>query len=189
MKGFSKILLALVLVGIGLTIALWPREEKYLFVEVRIERFGVIVNGSPSKIMIDFPTYVVDDSTLHVYGSIELNDSTILLLGGLYSISGDMGGGVSTNVYPVVALPYMFEDVKILNLSGGGVVGIDYNGTVVALRPGGSWNYSYSCTEEFLECLFNVTVTITVENYGYLRVEGGGFSFGWRRCCEIRGRP
>lgn len=81
--------------ALGLTVAPWPHEEKYLFFEVRIDRYGVLVNGSSSKIMIDFPMYVVEDSTLRVMGSLELNSSVILLLEGLHSISGDMGGGSS----------------------------------------------------------------------------------------------
>ncbi|HDN01772.1 MAG TPA: hypothetical protein ENF42_02235 [Candidatus Bathyarchaeota archaeon] len=166
----------------------WPHEEKYLFFEVRIDRYGVLVNGSSSKIMIDFPMYVVEDSTLRVMGSLELNSSVILLLGGLHSISGDMGGGVSSNVYPVLSLPYIFEDVEILSVGDGGRVEVAYNGTFLTLKPGESWNYSYSVVEEFMDGFFNITVTIAVENYGYLSVIGGD-SLVHCRCCEIWERP
>jgi hypothetical protein len=145
-------------------------EERYPFIETQTYKNGTIINGTPGMLFIDAPTYILEDSTLTTTIGVELNSSTKAIYGDEYQISGDIGSGISGELYPVRDLPYNYGEIEILKIEGDNVT-LDCYGENVTLMPGSSWKGVTTRPEMIGERLFNVTTTVTVYNHGKVTVK------------------
>jgi hypothetical protein len=92
--------------------------QTYLFIETQKHKNGTIINGTPSSLFIDAPTYDLRNSTLRTVERIELNSSTKAIYGNKFQISGDIGSGISSRLYPIRYLPYNYGEINILKIEG-----------------------------------------------------------------------
>jgi len=139
--------------------------QTFLFIETRTDKNGTLINGTQGSLFIDAPTYGLENSTLRTVEAIELNSSTKAVFGSEFEISGDIGSGVSSGLYPVVNLPYDYGEIHILKIEGDNVT-LNCSGESISLTPGGSWKRVTTQPEEIGTRLFNMTTTVTVYNHG-----------------------
>jgi len=144
--------------------------QTFLFIETRKDKNGTIINGTPSTLFIDGPTYDLRNSTVSTVESIELNSSTKAVYGSHFQISGDIGSGISSWLDPVIDLPYNHGEINILKIDGDNVT-LNCSGNNVALMPGSSWKRVTTQPEEIGDRLLNVTTNVTVYNHGKVSVK------------------
>jgi hypothetical protein len=145
-------------------------QQTFLFIETQKHKNGTVISGNPSDLAIDFPTYDLRNSTLSTVERIELNSSTKAIYGNEFQISGDIGSGTSSGLYPVKDLPYSYGEINILSIEGDNVTLECYRKNVT-LVPGGSWKIETIQPEKIGEGLLNVTTTVTVYNHGKVVVK------------------
>jgi len=148
-----------------------PRERSPLFLEVWVHIDGKVLEGSPRKLMIDFPTYRFnpDRGELSGFMDFDVNASHILILGMGHSLSGDAGGGVSSKLWAVDKLPFDLNNVKILKVDGDKVY-LMYGGVNITLRPGEKWETTKEYVESSDGSKIRFTEKITIKNYGYVKL-------------------
>jgi hypothetical protein len=144
--------------------------QTYLFIETQKHKNGTIINGTPSSLFIDAPTYDLRNSTLRTVERIELNSSTKAIYGNKFQISGDIGSGISSRLYPIRYLPYNYGEINILKIEGYNVT-LDCYGKNATLMPGNSYKRRTTQPETIGERLLNVTTTVTVYNHGKVAVK------------------
>ena len=145
-------------------------QQTFLFIETQKHKNGTVISGNASHLAIDFPTYDLINSTVSTVERIELNSSTKAIYGNEFQISGDIGFGISSGLYPVNYLPYNYGEINILSIEGDNAT-LDCYGRNVTLVPGDSWKIETIQPEKIGDGLLNVTTTVTVYNHGKVAVK------------------
>jgi parallel beta-helix repeat protein len=145
---------------------------KYQFIEIWTHQNGVALNGTPAMMMIDFPTYYLEDSYLVSYIPVEADPSVKTILGEGISLSGDLGGGAASALYPVSEIPCTSGNLTILSIDED-IVTLDYQGQRITLGSNESWEIETESVETDEMATLRVTTKTTIWNHGrvWLRVE------------------
>jgi len=145
-------------------------SREHLFIEFWEHQDGKLINGKAYKMMIDFPTYSLENGSLTSIGPIDVGPAAMAIFGTGSSLSGDMGGGAASGLVTVTELPYFIGSYFSLNISitqiVGEIVTLDLSGRQMRLEPGESWKKERTDTEEIQDSLMKVTTTLTVSNHG-----------------------
>ena len=148
---------------------------RHLFIEVWDHQEGKIINGTAYKMMIDFPTYSLENSTLRSTVPIEIDPSELAILGQGSSLSGDVGGGAASGISSIKKVPYLLGNYSGLNISIMQIkednVTFDLSGRQMVLEPGESWNRESSELQQIQDSLIKVTTTLTIWNHGLVNLE------------------
>ena len=149
--------------------------DKHLFVEVWEHQDGKVISGKAHKMMIDFPTYRLENSTLKSMIHFEADPLTQAVLGKGSSLSGDLGGGAASGLISVKELPYIIGNYSGLNISvmqiEGDSVTIDLSGRQMVIEPGESWKREMTEDQQTKDSLIRVTTTLTIWNHGQVILE------------------
>jgi hypothetical protein len=149
--------------------------DKHLFVEIWEHQDGKVISGKPHKMMIDFPTYRLENSTLKSMIYFEADPLTQAILGKGTSLSGDLGGGAASGLISVKDLPYLIGNYSGLNISvmqiEGDNVTIGLSGRRIVLEPGESWKREMTEDQQIKDSLMRVTTTLTIWNHGQVVLE------------------
>ncbi|HDM92375.1 MAG TPA: hypothetical protein ENG69_03160 [Candidatus Korarchaeota archaeon] len=173
------IVLVLALVVLSATAALLVERgpEKYLFLEVNKHVHGEVLEGEPRNLLIDFPTYTLDESSGILKGQVafDVNKSLALVVGVAYCLSGDAGGGVSSQLIGVYSLPAeVGQGVTLVEVEEGGVLKIVVGSEEVRLSPGQSWEDTREYVEEWEGGRMRIVETLTLTNWGYVELQPWG---------------
>lgn len=140
-------------------------DNMYLFIERKVTEIGEIVKGTAPEYSIDFPTYDIHNSRLSTNELIEPDSETKALLGNRFSISGDLGGGISSYLTVINELPYVGDDISILDVEGdNATITIDRNN--FTLTSGANWSQKRTEIRDFDTGTLLVTVTKEIINHG-----------------------
>ncbi len=172
LMGRLMYVIILIILAIAFLILLYsPREEPPLFLEVWCHTNGKALEGPPRKLMIDFPTYRFNPDKGELSGlmDFDVNASHILILGMGYSLSGDAGGGVSSELWAIDKLPFDLDNVKILKVEGDSIY-LTYEGTNITLEPGDKWEKTREYVKLADGSKIRFTERITIKNYGYVKL-------------------
>jgi parallel beta-helix repeat protein len=142
----------------------------YPFLEVWTHEHGEAISGNPARIMIDFPTYSLENSSLVTFFPMELDPSLNTIIGIGSSLSGDLGGGASSILYQATELPYTADNFTILSMDENVLIA-DYFGERLVLGPGESWENVTEELETTELATLKVTRTRTVYNHGLVTLE------------------
>jgi hypothetical protein len=149
--------------------------EKHLFIDVWEHQDGKVISGTAYKMMIDFPTYNLENSTLKSMVPVEIDPRALAILGKGSSLSGDMGGGAASGLSLIKETPHFIGNYSGLNVSILGIEGddiiIDLSGRQMVLEPGESWKRERTDTQQIRDSLMKVTTTLTIWNYGRVVLE------------------
>ena len=176
MSKFWLALVAIALVGLSLAFYASRVEGRYLLLESWTYVRGEALEGGPRELMIDFPTYRLDEESgvLVSYRPLSLNSSVKLIVGEGTSLSGDVGSGVSSQIVGIYNLPADLNDyVRIVSVSDDDVV-LRLAGEEVTLSPGESREQTWEYIETWAGGKMRIVKTIRVTNKGYVRVQIGG---------------
>ncbi len=154
------------------------RSGEYIFLEFWVNEHGRVLEGEPFNLSIDFPRYWLNEDS-HVLGGIvnpefiQLNSSLKLIYGSGNSLSGDMGGGVASDLFGVYSLPFKDEvaNLEIRDLSGDGTVTVRVNETDISLKPGGKWESTFKTIFRHEGGVIEVEKRITLKNHGFVKPE------------------
>jgi hypothetical protein len=162
----------------------WPvPADRYVFIDHHLFRTGEAV-GEPcgSGLMIDFPMYSFDRSTGELRGAgteeVAVNDSLKLVYGSGVSLGGALGGGTSTYLTGVYALPFTKGEVTVVQVTEDGTATLVNGNGTITLAPGGTWTNESVVTEtrEFPGssgiCTIRITTKETIFNAGILGKAG-----------------
>lgn len=153
---------------------------EHLFLEIWTVEHGIARTGPGPRIMIDFPTYSLDDGMLRSMIPIDGVEDADLVLGTGISLSGDLGGGASS-MLNAVRLPYTAEvpAMETNETDRFGILGIEagcvhmvHMGEVFRLCPGESRSFTRNASSPggSLDIVLNTTVT----NHGFVHLEMPG---------------
>jgi hypothetical protein len=150
-------------------------EGKHLFVEYWQASDGESSSGTcPNAAMIDFPTYsynsgVLDTSGLDLGRGIRnLAPPPMGFFGYGESRHGAMGGGVSSQLHTIEALPYVtppYEQAVIHSVDAQGAIVAEIQGNTYLIEPGRSWIRRVE-NDPTPEC--HTITTYRLINYGLL---------------------
>lgn len=144
-------------------------DNMYLFIERKVTEIGEIVKGTAPEYSIDFPTYDIHNSRLSTNELIEPDSETKAILGNRFSISGDLGGGISSYLTVINELPYVGDDISILDVEGdNATITIDRNN--FTLTSGANWSQKRTEIRDFDTGTLLVTVTKEIINHGKVAV-------------------
>ena len=118
--------------------------EFYLFVEFLVSYYGEASPGvgCDGATMIDFPTYAWNGTTLSTIETMNIVSSTLGFFGFGQSNSGAMGGGASTTLYNIDALPYRlpsYDAITLHSVEKSGAIAIEIWGKTFFIEPGQQW--------------------------------------------------
>jgi len=148
------------------------QSQEYLFLEVWTDENGTVLDGTPIRMMIDFPTYFIRDSVLETMSPIKTGAETEAVIGIGSSLSGDLGGGAASSLYPIDQLPYEADGVKVTEIRGDVAI-FDYQGKQITLGPGERLQNS---VEEFRiveGTKYKVEITTLITNHGRVELQRG----------------
>jgi hypothetical protein len=140
-------------------------DDMYLFIERKVTEIGEIIKGTAPEYSIDFPTYDIHNSRLSTNELIELNSETRAILGNRFSISGDLGGGISSYLTVINELPFIRDDTSVLDVEGDNAT-ITVDGNNFILTPGSNWSQKRTEIRDFNTGTLIVTVTKEIINHG-----------------------
>lgn len=153
-------------------------SDKYVFIDRHVSRSGEAVSGTcGGGMMIDFPMYSFNRETGELGGmsarEFEVNDSLKIVLGDGVSLGGALGGGASTYLTPVYALPFEKGRVRITGVSSDGLAVMASGNETITLPAGETWTTTTSVTtREFTggdgTCAVTITTKETIYNAGIL---------------------
>jgi hypothetical protein len=116
---------------------------KRLFVEYYVVNGGTSPTGQcPDAAMIDFPGYSFSDGVLRAMpGPLPIGEGIIGYSAFGVANSGAMGGGASSSVEPITALPFSLPyDVAIIHaLEASGEIVAEIGGAEYWMGPGEAW--------------------------------------------------
>lgn len=154
---------------------------KHLFLEIWTVEHGIARTGPGPRIMIDFPTYSLDEGILRSMMPIDGLDGADLIVGTGISLSGDLGGGASS-MLNAVKLPYTAEvsmmetnetdRFGILGIQDG-CVRIAHMGEMFRLCPGESRSFTRNASSPGGSLDIVLTTTVTNHGFVYLETPGG----------------
>lgn len=149
--------------------------SEYVFVQVSHNIHGENIEGVGPQMMIDFPTYRINETAESITGSV-LNSPDVAnikaIIGSYSSNSGDYGGGASSSLTVFEYLPVSSNFTRFLNFS----INIDEDNKVyindsIELIPGEIYYYynEYIQTGQMYDnstYRMKVTETISIKYYG-----------------------
>ncbi|MCX8206953.1 MAG: hypothetical protein N3G75_03875 [Methanothrix sp.] len=151
-----------------------------IFLEIWTIEHGIARMGPGPRIMIDFPTYSLDEGMLRSMMPIDGEEDADLIVGTGISLSGDLGGGASS-MLSAVKLPYTAEvstietnetdQFEILGIDDS-CVNIAHMGEVFQLCPGESRSFTRNTSSPGGS--LDVVLTTTVTNHGFVTLETPG---------------
>jgi hypothetical protein len=121
--------------------------------------------------MGDQTKYVFDETARTLSGKIGFDLSRVVAIyGDGETLSGDVGEGSSTVLYPVYSPPEKVDDDKITRIWDDGTVAVQHNGETVTLAPGEEWvgRTSEETTGPYNMGLIRLTTTDTIINHGFI---------------------
>jgi hypothetical protein len=127
--------------------------------------------------MIDFPTYTFSQDEGVLYGllNFEVNSSLLLVVGVGKSLSGDAGGGVASSLEGIYSLPHeVLSGIVIVRTLDDGRVYLSVSGTEIMLIPGQSWEKKREYTMDWGEGRIKISETLTIRNHGYVELKSWG---------------
>jgi hypothetical protein len=176
-------LLVMLSMGNALTIASYVSGDKHLFIEIWEHQDGKVTSGTAHRLMIDFPTYELENSTLKSMIPFAADPLAIAILGQGSSLSGDMGGGAASGLSSIKVVPYQVSyhmpypignysslNISITQIEGENVT-FDLSGRQMVLEPGESWKRETSEVRQIQDSLMKVTTTLTIWNHGKVILE------------------
>lgn len=140
-------------------------DNMYLFIERKVTEIGEIMKGTAPEYSIDFPTYDIHNSRLSTNELIELSPETKAILGNRFSISGDLGGGISSYLTVINELPFTRDDTSVLDVEGDNAT-ITVDGNNFILTPGSNWSQKRTEIRDFDTGRLLVIVTKEIINHG-----------------------
>jgi len=148
------------------------QSQNHLFLEVWTDENGTVLSGTPVLMMIDFPTYSLRDSVLTPTLPFGIGAEARAVIGIGRSLSGDLGGGASSSLYPINQLPYDADGVKITEIKGDVAI-FDYQGKQITLGPGEKWQDSVEESRTVAGTEYKVEITTLIKNHGRVELQGG----------------
>lgn len=149
--------------------------DGHLFIEIWDHQDGTVISGKAHKLMIDFPTYNLEDSILKSMMHFSADPLAIAILGQGSSLSGDMGGGAASGLSSINEVPYIIGKYCGLNLSitriEGKNVTFDLSGRQMVLEPGESWKKESSEIQQIQDSKMEVNTALTIWNHGLVILE------------------
>ncbi|MFW6245139.1 MAG: carboxypeptidase-like regulatory domain-containing protein [Fibrobacterota bacterium] len=152
-----------------LQIALYPTNtEPVLFLENFTYQNGTATGENCPILYIDFPTYSYNPETrmLTSMHTLELTDSTRIILGTGLLLEGAAGGGASSQLRPLDTVPSTYFDS--FSLEENGTVHLSYEDAEISLAPGEVWEVNSSYEETNEGCHAVITEKQQISNYGFL---------------------
>jgi hypothetical protein len=153
-------------------------SDKYVFIDHHVSRNGEVLNGTcGGGMMIDFPMYSFNRESGELSGmsarELEVNGSLKIVYGDGVSIGGVLGGGASTYLTPVYALPFTKGEVRITGVTQEGLVTLVSGNERISLTPGATWtNVTVTETRDLpggdRSCMARVTTIRTMYHGGIL---------------------
>lgn len=153
-------------------------SDKYVFIDRHVSRNGEATNGTcGGGMMIDFPMYSFSKETGELSGmsarDLVVNKSLKIVLGDGVSLGGALGGGASTYLTPVYALPFEKGRVLITGVRTDGLAILASGNETIALPAGEAWtNTTTVTTRDFPggdgTCQVTITTKETIYNAGIL---------------------
>jgi hypothetical protein len=128
--------------------------------------------------MIDFPTYSIRDSVLTSTLPAEVGAEARAVIGIGRSLSGDLGGGAASRLYPLNQLPYDADGVKITEIRGDVAI-FDYQGKQITLGPGEKLQDSIEEFRTVEGTKYKVEITTLIQNHGRVELQGGDEPTKW----------
>ena len=157
------------------TTSQWPiSPDEYVFIDHHVETQGELIEGKYPFMYIDFPGYFFDEKAGALSGQFDfkIDDALKVVCGSYYSLSGCAGSGISSSLYSANVLPYEKNGFKILGIQPDGTAQIEYNGVLVILKSGESWEKTTSKIDtkesQGQSGTAKLTTTDTIVNYGIL---------------------
>ncbi|MCQ8903074.1 MAG: hypothetical protein NQU42_03115 [Methanothrix sp.] len=153
---------------------------KHIFLEIWTVEHGISRRGPGPRIMIDFPTYSLDDGVLRSIMPVDGVEGADLIVGTGISLSGDLGGGASS-MLSAVKLPYTAEvsTVEANETDRFGILGIEdgcvhmaHMGEIFRLCPGESRSFTRNTSSP--DGSLDIMLTTTVTNHGFVQLETPG---------------
>ena len=154
-------------------------SDKYIFIDHHVSRSGEAVNGSCGPgMMIDFPMYSFSKETGELSGmsarDLTVNESLKIVYGDGVSIGGALGGGASTYLTGIYALPFTKGEI-IITGSTPDALTIMANGNETIALPAGETRTRISEKTETREfpgssgaCTVKIVTKETIYNAGIL---------------------
>lgn len=153
--------------------------DKFVFIDRHVSRSGETVDGTCGPgMMIDFPMYSFSKETGELSGmstrDLTINESLKIVYGDGMSIGGDLGGGASTYLTGIHALPFTKGNIIITGVSPEGVVRMVAGNETIALPAGETWTKTTIKTETREElgstgaCTMKIVTKETIFNGGIL---------------------
>ncbi|OPX79019.1 MAG: Periplasmic copper-binding protein (NosD) [Methanosaeta sp. PtaB.Bin039] len=136
-----------------------------LFLEVWTHEDGQALEGTPNRLMIDFPTYHLSDSVLRFQQHLNLSPQALAILGSGQSLSGDMGGGASSGLYQLLDLPHSLGEFAVLSIEGDSAT-FKFGNETRTLQPDQSWQLRSEEVRRIGEARVLVNSTTTISNHG-----------------------
>ncbi len=142
-----------------------------LFLEIWTNQHGIARTGPQPRIMIDFPTYSLEDGVLTSHLPVEGVETADLIVGSGTSLSGDLGGGASSMLeavnIPYTAEIYTRENVtdafQILRIDNDRVY-LEHLGEEFVLGPGEARRFTRNTTSP--DGSLDIVSTTIVTNHG-----------------------
>ncbi|MGB9901389.1 hypothetical protein [Methanothrix sp.] len=153
---------------------------KHLFLEIWTVEHGIARAGPGPRIMIDFPTYSLDEGILRSMMPIDGMEDADLIVGTGISLSGDLGGGASS-MLSAVKVPYTAEvsTMETNETDRFGILGIEdgcvnmaHMGEIFRLCPGESRSFTRNTSSPGGS--LDIVLTTRVINHGFVYVETPG---------------
>lgn len=166
--------LLLILAGVSFFLLKPRSREGYLFIEIWFTSHGEVLEGEPRSLMVDFPTYTFskDEGVLYGLLNFEVNSSLLLVVGVGESLSGDAGGGVTSSLEGIYSLPReVLPGIVIVRMLDDGRVYLSVNGTEFVLVPGQSWEKKREYTMDWEGGRIRISETLTIRNHGHVKLE------------------
>jgi hypothetical protein len=119
-------------------------SDKYVFIDHHVSLNGEPMSGScGGGMMIDFPMYSFSHETKELSGmsarDLEVNESLKIVFGDGVSLGGALGGGASTYLTPVYAVPFEKSGVIIRGVTPDGLAVMAAANETIVLPAGETW--------------------------------------------------
>jgi hypothetical protein len=157
--------------------------DKFVFIDHHVSLNGEAINGScGGGMMIDFPMYSFNRETGELGGmsarDLTVNESLQIVYGDGMSLGGALGGGASTYLTPVYALPFEKSGIIITSVTPEGLAILKKGNETIRLPAHETWTNVSVITETRTfpgsdgPCTMKTVRTETIFNAGVLLKSG-----------------
>lgn len=121
-------------------------EEKYVFIEYRVEEDGRVLEGEyPTGPMVDFPTYMFDPDRGTLVSrefNFAIDDTLKVIVGKSMALRGVAGGGISSSLSAAYSLPYDADPLSITKIEADGTAHVRFQAERLLIKSGDEWSVS-----------------------------------------------